>query len=1446
MALSKHEMFTKLLEQLQLPQDLANYPGFNDATIDQVAVHTKSKHYHFTIGVPTILPVAVYTPFEQHLQAAFKDIASVGLSIKAENPSFDQALLSGYWAYVVKNAGIQSSLVYELCTKQEPKLNDGRVSLLAENEPVRQFLINQGLGKLEDAYHTVGFQTLHLNADVDEDKANAQIEAFKAQKAQETAELAKKAAEVVQQRQQAQAADPNAGSGPITLGRGIKSSDEPQQMVTITEEERSVTVEGYVFDVEVRELRSKRKLLIFKLTDYTSSFIAKKFSNNAEDEAMFDRISAGMWLRVRGSVQEDNFSRELTIMAQDVQEVKHPLPTDDVEGDKRIELHLHTNMSTMDGMTSISDYVKRAKKWGHEAIAVTDHAGLQAYPEAHTAAGKADMKMIYGVEVNLVDDGTPVAYNADVARPLATDTYVVFDIETTGLSAVYDKIIEIAAVKMQDGKVIDEFEELIDPGFPLSEFTINLTHITDDMVHGSKTEAQVLNLFREFCDGSIMVGHNVTFDVGFINAGYRRLNQEDIQNPVVDTLELSRMLHPERKNHKLDTLTKAYKIALENHHRANADSEATGYLLYALEKEAAKKYNITTLDQLNSRVGAGDAWKQSRPSHAIILAKTQEGLKNLFKLVSISNVETYYRMPRVPRSRLQKLRDGLVVGSACSSGEVFTAMMQKGYAEAAKKAEFYDYLEVQPLDNYLPLKEAELVKGDAHLKDIISNIIKIGAAQNKPVVATGDAHYLDKTDAVYRKILIHSQGGANPLNRHSLPDVHFRSTKEMLDAFSWLPEDQAHQIVVDNTHVVADWIDGSITPVKTKLYTPDIPGVKENLTKDVMDTAHKLYGDPLPEIVSARLDKELKSIIGNGFAVIYNIAQQLVLKSNKDGYLVGSRGSVGSSLAATMSGITEINPLPPHYRCPQCQYSEFFTKGEYGSGFDLPDKDCPNCGAELVKDGQDIPFETFLGFKGDKVPDIDLNFSGDYQPVAHNYIKVLFGEDHAFRAGTIGTVADKTAYGYVKAYERDTGQMIRGAEIDRLAKGATGVKRTTGQHPAGILIVPANMDIYDFSPIQYPADDQNAAWKTTHFDFHSIHDNILKMDVLGHDDPTMIRMLQDLSGVEPKSIPMDDPGVMSLFSSTEALGVTPEQIGSKTGTLGVPEFGTRFVRGMLEETHPKHFSELLQISGLSHGTDVWLGNAEELIQNKVVTIKEVIGCRDNIMMDLIHWGMDDSMAFNIMEHVRKGRGIPDEWQQAMRDNESVPDWYIDSCLKIKYMFPKAHAAAYDLMGLRIAWFKVYFPLVYYASYFSVRAEDFDLAAMSHGKEAVKAAIKEITDKGMEASTKEKNLQTILEIANECLERGFKIQMVDIDKSDAHDFLIVDDHTLLAPFRAVPSLGDNVAKQIVSAREEKPFLSKEDLAKRGKVSKTLIDYMTENHVLDHLPDENQLSLFDGLF
>ena len=782
-------------------------------------------------------------------------------------------------------------------------------------------------------------------------------------------------------------------------------------------------------------------------------------------------------------------------------------------------------------------------------------------------------------------------------------------------------------------------------------------------------------------------------------------------------------------------------------------------------------------------------------------------------------------------------RDSFLIGSGCSEGEVFEAMMQKGYEEAKEKAKFYDYIEIMPKAVYRPLIDKELIRNEHHLEEIIKNLVKLGEELDIPVVATGNVHYLNPEDKIYREILLTSVNNGQKLN---YPDVHFRTTNEMLDEFAFLGEEKAFEVVVTNTHWVNDQLE-VIIPIKDDLYTPKIEGAEDEITKLSYDKAHEWYGEELPEIVEKRIDKELKSIIGNGFSVIYLISQKLVHKSNEDGYLVGSRGSVGSSLVATLTGITEVNPLAPHYRCPNCCYSEFFDDGSVGSGFDLPEKDCPKCGTRLAKDGHDIPFETFLGFYGDKVPDIDLNFSGEYQPQAHNYTKVLFGEDYVYRAGTIGTVADKTAFGYVKGYERDLGLEFRQAEIDRLAKGCTGVKRSTGQHPGGIIVIPDYMDVYDFTPIQFPADDQNAEWKTTHFDFHSIHDNVLKLDILGHDDPTVIRMLQDLSGIEPKDIPPDDPEVMKIFGGTEVLGVTPEQIDSNTGTLGIPEFGTKFVRGMLEQTKPTTFTELLQISGLSHGTDVYLGNAEELIRLHGIPLSEVIGCRDDIMVYLIHKGVENGAAFKIMEGVRKGKGIPEDYQAMMREN-NVPEWYIESCLKIKYMFPKAHAAAYVLMALRVAWFKVHKPLLYYCAYFSVRAQDFDIVAMSQGKEMIKQRMKEIRDKGNDASTKEVNLLTVLELANEMCERGFNFKMVDIEKSDAVNFVIEGD-SLIAPFRSIPGLGLNVANKIVEARQEQPFISKKDLATRGKVSKTLIDYMTENKVLDDLPDENQLSLFD---
>lgn len=1444
MELSKQQLFQKLSQQIQFVVPENQLSLIQKATVEKVTIHKKSRLYEFLIGFPEILPVNLYQSFLQQLTLGFSEIADVKLKIQVENNYFSQELLADYWLLAVNGEACDTPVLRATLKNATPVVKNKGVFLAIDNSGMLAYLKDQYLPVIEENYVNFGFPKLMIQPFVDEKEAEktlAQFDEHKQQKEQELQNDAKVILELHQQKKKEATKEKESQSftGPIQLGRTIPSDEPITPMGEIVEEERRVTIEGLVFDKEIRELRSKRKILILKITDYTSSFAVKKFSNGEEDEAIFEAIKVNSWLKVRGSIQEDTFMRDLVMNAQDIQEVKHPQRQDTYEGEKRVELHLHSNMSQMDATNSITDFVAQAKKWGHKAIAITDHGGAQSFPEAYAAGEKNGVKILYGVEANVVDDGVPIAYNLQNVN-LSDATYVVFDVETTGLSAVYDTIIELAAVKMHKGNVIDTFEEFIDPGHPLSKTTVNLTGITDEMVRGSKSEKEVLELFQAFSKDTILVAHNATFDMGFLNTSYLRHQMPEAKNPVIDTLELSRFLHPQMKSHRLNVLAKKYGVNLEQHHRAVFDSETTGHLAWIFLKEAKEEHGIEFHHQLNDYMGYGDAYKRARPFHAIIMAKNQIGLKNLFKLISASNVEYFYRVPRIPRSYLSKMREGLLIGSACSEGEIFEAMMQKGKEEALERAKFYDYIEVQPKAAYAPLIEQELVKNEKDLEEIIKNLIAIGRQLNKPVVVTGDVHYLNPEDGIYRKILISSMGGANPLNRHSLPEVYFKSTSELFEEFSFLDEATRKEIIIDNSNLVASWTE-KIVPVKDKLYTPKIPGSEEEITKLSYDRAKELYGENLPEIVEKRLKRELTSIIGNGFSVIYLIAQKLVHKSLSDGYLVGSRGSVGSSFVATMSGITEVNPLPPHYHCLHCQYSEFFTKGEYGSGFDMPEKECPNCGARLFKDGHDIPFETFLGFHGDKVPDIDLNFSGDYQPEAHNYTKVLFGEDYVYRAGTIGTVADKTAYGYVKAYERDHNLQFRGAEIDRLAKGATGVKRTTGQHPGGIIVIPDYMDVYDFTPIQYPADDQNAEWKTTHFDFHSIHDNILKLDILGHDDPTVIRMLQDLSGIDPKTIPTDDPTVMKIFDGPEVLGVTEEQINSRTGTLGIPEFGTRFVRGMLEETHPSTFAELLQISGLSHGTDVWLGNAEELIRTGVTTLDKCIGCRDDIMVYLMHAGLDNGLSFKIMESVRKGKGIPEEWQEEMRKN-NVPEWYIESCLKIKYMFPKAHAAAYVLMALRVAYFKVYYPILYYCAFFSVRADDFDLVAMCKGKEAIKEKMKEINDKGLEASTKEKNLLTVLEIANEMTERGFKFGMIDLYKSDAQNF-VIDGNTLIAPFRAVPSLGANVAKQICEARKDGIFLSKEDLATRGKVSKTLIEYMSDNDVLKDLPDENQLSLFD---
>ncbi|WP_407936278.1 PolC-type DNA polymerase III [Litchfieldia alkalitelluris] len=1423
-----------LLQQLEMTDD-STVIHFAEGGIEKLIINREQKSWHFTFRLPKILPSNVFQRFQAQLLSKFSHIASVSFSVSTIDNQCSEELLQDYWQLCIQEMQGISPLLISLLNNQKPSLQGIKLGITTRNDTEATAVKRKYAQTITDIYQQFGFPSFQLETKVQSDEK--EYEKFLAQKQQEDQEKGQKAA-VEMMISESQKEHSEVPSGPLTIGYTIKDEEEFREIRSINDEEKRVAIQGYIFDVETRELRSGRTLLTFKITDYTDSLLIKMFSRDKEDVNLLQAVKKGMWARVRGGIQNDTFVRDLVMIANDINEIKPKERTDSApEGEKRVELHLHTPMSQMDAVTSVSRLVEQAKKWGHSAIAVTDHGVAQSFPEAFSAGKKHGVKILYGVEANLVDDGVPIAYN-EQKRLLAEDTYIVFDVETTGLSAVYDTIIELAAVKMKNGEIIDRFEAFANPHHPLSATTIELTGITDDMVRNAPEIGEVLKNFYDWAKDDILVAHNASFDMGFLNVGYKKIGLDKAKNPVIDTLELARFLYPELKNHRLNTLCKRFDILLTQHHRAIYDAEATGYLLAKLLKDALEQ-NIEYHNQLNDNMGVGKAYQRSRPSHIILLAKNDVGLKNLFKLISISHMNYFFRVPRIPRSVLQKHREGIFVGSGCDKGEVFEGMMQKSPEEVEEIASFYDYLEVQPPANYKHLIELELIRNDTDLREIISNIVKLGEKLDMPVVATGNVHYLEPNDHIYRKILVSSQGGANPLNRHTLPEVHFRSTDEMLNSFSFLDKEIAKKIVVTNTQHIANEIE-EIKPIKDDLYTPKIEGADDEVREMSYQMARKIYGENLPELVEARLEKELKSIIGHGFAVIYLISHKLVKKSLDDGYLVGSRGSVGSSFVATMTEITEVNPLAPHYVCPECKHSEFFNDGSVGSGFDLPDKDCVHCGATYKKDGHDIPFETFLGFKGDKVPDIDLNFSGEYQPVAHNYTKVLFGEDYVYRAGTIGTVAEKTAYGYVKGYANDHNLHLRGAEVDRLVSGCTGVKRTTGQHPGGIIVVPDYMDIYDFSPIQFPADDTSSEWKTTHFDFHSIHDNLLKLDILGHDDPTVIRMLQDLSGIDPKTIPTDDPEVMKIFSGTDSLGVTPEQIMCKTGTLGIPEFGTRFVRQMLEDTKPTTFSELVQISGLSHGTDVWLGNAQELIHNKTCTLSEVIGCRDDIMVYLIYKGLDPSLAFKIMESVRKGKGLSEEFIEAMKKND-VPAWYIDSCLKIKYMFPKAHAAAYVLMAVRIAYFKVHLPLLYYAAYFTVRADDFDVDAMNRGSSTIKARIEDINAKGLDASPKEKNLLTVLELSLEMCERGFSFQKVDLYRSDSTQF-IIDGNSLIPPFNAIPGLGTNAAINIVKAREHGEFLSKEDLQQRGKVSKTIIEFLDNHGCLEALPDKNQLSLF----
>lgn len=1437
--MNEKEKLLILLQQIGLTEDV-HMTHFAGGELSKLIVHKKSKRWHFIVRLQKPLPFQLYRLMTDSLHQTFQSIAHPLLSIETAEGEVTNEEYEQYWMYVVQTLDAMSPPIYEAMTKRPLQFEGQKIIRTVERDFLAESIRKSYLPVMQEHLSQCGLKTRPVEVVVQEateDRAEEQ-RAFEEAKRREEEAYAQQALQQMQKMEQMREDNKEIG-GPLQFGILIKENEEITPIETIQEEERRITIEGYVFDAEVRELRSGRSIMTLKVTDYTDSIIVKMFSRDKEDAERMKHMKKGMWVRARGSIQNDTYIRDLVMMAQDIMQISVTLRQDQApEGERRIELHAHTKMSQMDSVSSASDIIEQAAKWGHEAVAITDTANVQAFPEAFNAGKKNGIKVLFGMEANLVDDGVPIAYEA-THRHLASETYIVFDVETTGLSSAYDTIIELAAVRLKDGEIVDTFESFANPHHPLSETTTRLTGITDDMVQDAPEVGDMIAKFVEFCEDAILVAHNANFDMGFFYAACQTAGVEVPKYSYIDTVEMARYLYPDMRNHRLDTLAKRFDIELTQHHRAIYDTEATAYLFVKFLKDAMDR-GIEYLDQLNDQVGKGDSYKRSRPTSCTLLVQNDIGLKNLFKLVSYSHINYFYRVPRIPRSVLIEHREGLLIGSGTDNGEVFETVMQKPLEEAERVAQFYDYLEIHPKAMYQHLVERDIIHDEWNLEDIMRRFVKLSKRVNLPLCATGNVRYVQPTDAKYREVLIRSQGGANPLNRSELPEAHFRTTDEMLKEFEFLGEEVARQIVLDNPKQIADSIE-DVQVIKDDLYAPNIDGADEEVRELTYGMAHHIYGEQLPEIVQARIDKELKSIIDNGFAVIYLISHKLVKRSLNDGYLVGSRGSVGSSFVATMMEITEVNPLPPHYVCPKCHEAHFFTDGSVSSGYDLPNKKCDTCDVDMRKDGQDIPFETFLGFEGDKVPDIDLNFSGEYQPEAHDYTRDLFGEDYVYRAGTIGTIAEKTAYGYVRGYMNDFNVTYRGAEIDRLVKGCSGVKRSTGQHPGGIIVVPDTMDIYDFTPIQFPANDQEASWKTTHFDFHSIDENLLKLDILGHDDPTMIKMLEDLSGIDPITIPPDDPAVMSLFSSPEALGVTAEQIDCKTGTLGVPEFGTRFVRQMLEETKPSTFSELIQISGLSHGTDVWLGNAQELIKNNVCELSDVIGCRDDIMVYLIYQGLKPSLAFTIMEHVRKGRGLQPEFEEAMREN-NVPEWYIDSCKKIKYMFPKAHAAAYVLMALRIAYFKVHHPLMYYAAYFTVRASDYDLVTMTGGASAIRSKIKEIDDKGLDASPKERNLLTVLEIALEMCERGFRFEKPDLYRSDATDF-IIDGDALIPPFNSIPSLGTNVAKTIVVVREEGEFLSKEDLQRRGRVSKTVTEYMDELGCLEGLPDTNQLSIFD---
>jgi len=1214
-----------------------------------------------------------------------------------------------------------------------------------------------------------------------------------------------------------------------------KISYKKMDISSLSAESGKVEIEGEIFKIERKDFNNSTKgKVTFFVTDYKNSCICQIMDKLEVLDDFQAEFKKGDYLKISGEMMYDKYLREIVLDAKfkNLEKKKKEVKVDN-SPEKRVELHLHTNMSAIDGINTVEEYADYLTNLGHRALVVTDHGVVQAFPDAYSICKKKGLKLVYGVEGYLVNDMEEIVKGGKSQN--LDGEFVVFDIETTGFSATQNKITEIGACKVRNGEIVDRFSSFVNPQVEIPAKIVELTGITNDMVKDAPLIDDVLKDFLAFCSDVPLVAHNADFDVSFIKQNAQNLNIEYMPTSV-DTLALSRVLLPELKKHKLNIVCDHLKVNLNGHHRAVNDAEATSEVFIKFIK-MLKERNIEDISDINT----GIVNSESEPSykktayHIIILVKDKVGLKNLYKLVSKSHIDYYYRTPRIPRSELIKHREGLIIGSACEAGELYRAVLAgKPFGELINIAKFYDYLEIQPLGNNQYLVENNTVADREGLIELNKKIIDLGKELNKKVVATGDVHFLTPQGALYRSILM---SGKKFKDADNQPPLYYRTTEEMMEEFFYLDEKTKYEVVVKNPNDIVDLIEETFEPVPSVKHPPVIEGAADDIKNMSYKKAYEIYGDPLPEIVEKRMEKELNSIINNGFSVMYLIAEKLVKKSLSDGYLVGSRGSVGSSFVAFLSGITEVNSLCPHYICEECKHSEFIEDGSFSSGCDMPDKLCPKCGKVMKKDGHDIPFETFLGFDGDKEPDIDLNFSGEYQGTAHKYIEELFGEGHVFRAGTIGTIADKTAFGYVKNYYEERGRIMNNAELERLVVACTGAKATTGQHPGGIMIVPKEDDVYDFTPIQHPANDKESGIITTHFDYHKLHDTLLKLDILGHDDPTMLKMLKDLTGLDPQTIPLGDKDTMSLFTSPKALGVTEEQIGSKTGTYGVPEFGTSFARQMLEDIQPKTFASLVKISGLAHGTDVWLNNAQDIVKNKIAPFEETICTRDDIMTYLMLKGLPPKRSFTIMEQVRKGKGLKEEDETEMREH-GVPEWYIESCKRIKYMFPKAHAVAYVTMGFRVAYYKVHYPIEYYTAYYSVRADDFDADIMTRGKEKIESVLSDYY-KIPKSSAKEKNIIIILEICKEMYERGIEFLPVDLYKSDDKNFK-VEDGKIRPPFTSIKGLGLSAAQNIKAARDEQEFFTKEDFMIRSKVGQSVVDMLDKHNCFKDIPDSSQIT------